>query len=126
MLRACRRLLRPGGRTAFFTIHLSPGLKGDDARRGKEAAPGKTYARKDYATLLRSAGFTEIEATDVTDEYLRFTGRLLEVNGRHEKALRAAAGDEMFENRQTRREGAIRGIQAGLLRRSLFVARRPG
>ena len=39
MLRACRRILRPGGRTAFFTIHPATGLTATQRRRASRDGP---------------------------------------------------------------------------------------
>ncbi len=125
VLRACRRALKPGGRLAFFTIFTPQGVPADVWRRLRRGAPLGYRPRADHVSLLRSAGFDQIEEVDVTKQYLRVQRALFEANERHQRALRAAVGDEEFERRQDFRRGALKAIGAGALRRSLFVAERP-
>lgn len=119
-------MLKPGGRIAYYNIFIAEELAEDVRRRvGKAASPG-VYTRAQQRGLLRSAGFVRIEETDVTDEYLRTQRALYEANARHARTLRKIQGEELFEQRQTDREKALRGIELGFLRRALFVAERPG
>lgn len=125
MLRACRRVLKPGGRIAYYTIFISHEIPEDARRRiGKVARPG-LYTRAEQQGLLRSAGFVNIEETDVTDEYLHVERALHEANERHARSLRKSLGEAKFEEAQSNRKAALLGIEGGVLRRSLFVAERP-
>ncbi len=126
MLRACRRLLRPGVRLAFYTFFIPQGLSEADYRRAARAAgPSVTSRRREQRDLLRSAGFAEIAETDVTDEFLRTARAWLEARERHAAELRQSEGESQFEQKQAEDRGQIEAIEAGLLRRSLFVAERP-
>lgn len=126
MLRACRRLLRPGGRLAFYTIFIPQGLSEADYRRATRAAgPSVTSRRREQRDLLRSAGFAEVAETDVTDEFLRITRALLEARERHAPELRESEGESEFARNHTWRRARVAAIEGGLLRRSLFVAERP-
>ena len=71
MLRACHRVLRPGGSTAFAVIALTDGLEGDEAAAGIEAGPPFVDAGPGYSTLMAAAGFVDVAIADVTDEYHR-------------------------------------------------------
>ncbi|MBA3728705.1 MAG: hypothetical protein H0W94_05820 [Actinobacteria bacterium] len=125
MLRACGRLLKPGGRTAFFTIFVSPGLSRRDHRRAVRAGPRAVTSRREHRPLLEAAGFVEIEETDVTEEFWQTCGRWIQHAGRLERDLRAALGSELFDEQQADRRAMLAAIEEGLLSRSLFVARTP-
>ena len=125
MLRACRRVLKPGGRIAYFNIFIAEHLPDETRRRIAKAGNPSVYSRSEQLALLRSAGFVNIEATDVTPEYLRVQRAMYEASGRHARALRRVQGRDAFEERQRNRSRTLVGIEAGVLRRSLFVAERP-
>ena len=125
VLRACRRLLRPGGRLGFYTIYIPPGLPEDAYRRAVLAGPEAVVSRRDHLPLLRSAGFANISETDVTPEFLRVARTYLEARKRHADELRRSEGDAEFDRMQVERRDRVAAIEAGLLRRSLFLARRP-
>ncbi len=122
MLRACRKLLKPGGKTAFYTIHAAPGLSAADRRRAWGHGPRMVNARYEYVTMLRSAGFSNVVAVDVTREFQRIATRWMRARERHRDAVIASLGEARFQ--EIRRDNAKfqRGIELGLLRRSLFVA----
>ena len=77
VLRACRRLLRPGGRTAYFTIFTTPGLSKSDHRRAVRLGPRAVASRQGQAELLEAAGFTSIDVRDVTKVFLETAHRWL-------------------------------------------------
>ncbi len=125
MLRACRRLLRPGGRTGFFTIFVTPGLSKRDNRRAVRLGPRAVSADRTQTALLEGAGFIDVEETDVTPAFLQTAKRWLQFSHRLEGPLRESLGDEFFESQQADREAIIGAVEAGLLSRSLFVATAP-
>lgn len=125
MLRACRDLLKPGGRLAFYTIYIPAGLPPDVYEQAKEAGPRAAETPQDHETMLRSAGFGEVSEIDVTVQYLATQRALLVSRQRHERALRREAGAEEFERRVRDNQHAAAAIEAGLLHRSLFLATRP-
>ncbi len=125
MLRACRRLLRPGGRIAFCTIFISPGLSEPDYRRAARAGPtAVTSRRREQAELLRLAGFVQIRETDLTADFLRTARAWYQARQRYAAPLIESEGEASFKERQDDSLAQLRGIEAGLLRRSLFVAQR--
>ena len=122
MLRACRRVLRRGGRLAFFVIEPAAGLSGAARRRAHAVGPPAVAVRTGYPSLLRSAGFERISITDVTEEY-RITQRAWQdASRRREGALRAAIGDDVYEDEVARRRRTRRAIDDGLLARTLYTA----
>lgn len=126
MLRACKRLLRPGGGIAFYTIFIPPGLSESAYRRAMKLGPPRAGSRgREHKELLRLAGFVKVSETDLTSEFLRITRRRLEARERHSAALRQSLGDSGFEENQSEGRAHIEAIEDGLLRRSLFVAERP-
>jgi hypothetical protein len=111
---------------AFYTIFVPSGLSPADYRRAARSGPSAvTSRRREQADLVRSAGFEEVREVDVTAEFLATTKSWLEWRERYAAELRAADGDAAFEERQHDSRVQARAIEDGLLRRALFVARRP-
>jgi hypothetical protein len=107
---------------AFVTIFVAPGLTPSEYRRALRSGP--TYVssrRRDHGELLASAGFSRVEETDLTAEFL-VTSRGWETERNKLAAeLIAAEGEAAFEERQSDLDVQSSAIEAGLLRRSLFV-----
>jgi hypothetical protein len=125
VLRACRRLLRPGGHTAFFTIYIPAGLSRAERRHAMMAGPPAVSTRHDHHTLLATAGFGDIAETDVTADFSSTLHVWLEYASEREPDLRRAMGDELFDARRSDRRIQSAAVDAGVLRRSLFVADKP-
>ena len=79
----------------------------------------------EQADLLRSAGFARIEETDVTEAFLLTTRAWYEARARYADQLSQAEGEASFHERQRDYRLQAGAIEAGLLRRALFVAERP-
>jgi hypothetical protein len=118
-------VLRPGGRIAFYTIAVTPGLRADDHRRAVRCGPPEVRTRSDYLSLLRSAGFVELDEVDVTADYLDTARGWLRHGQEFEAGLAALETPGAFAGKLARRREAIAVIEAGHLRRSLLVATRP-
>lgn len=63
-------------------------------------------------------------ASDLTADFLKTARARYEGRQRQEGELRASCGDTWFEERQVDSRAMMPAIEEGLLRRSLFVARR--
>lgn len=124
MLRASRQLLVPGGRTAFFTIHPTPGLSPRLRRRAHRDGPVAVASHVPNRELLERAGFTGIEETDCTVEFADVAQAWIDQSDHHHDALAELLGAEALEQRQDERRTQLRAVHDGLLRRSLLVARR--
>jgi len=69
-----------------------------------------------------AAGFVDVDAVDVTDEFLETALRWLRFSAELEQGLRAALGDKIFDEQVADRTDMVTGIEEGLLKRSLLVA----
>lgn len=122
MLRASRRLLKPGGRLAFFTIHAAPDLDAAGRRLARRYGPTLVNSRSDYVSMLERVGFRGVRAIDVTREYLRISRAWNAARARHAAGLRNQVGEARFHEMERDSRMNIAGIEMELLRRSLFVA----
>jgi hypothetical protein len=125
VLRASRRLLQPGGRTAYFTIFPAPELSKRDHRRAVLLGPRAVRSSKDQADLLEAAGFVQIEVMDMTQDFLETARRWLTHASELDGELRSALGDVLFDEQQADRRSLITAVEEGLLCRALFVGTRP-
>jgi cyclopropane fatty-acyl-phospholipid synthase-like methyltransferase len=126
VLRACHRRLKPGGRLAFYTIFAAPGLSEAEYRRARRSGPSHlSTGRLDQGELIASAGLQLLEEHDLTPQFLKTARAWYDGRRRYEAELRQSDGDAVFEERQRDSMTQIRAIEAGLLRRALFVATRP-
>lgn len=126
VLRACRRTLKPGGRIAFFTIQPQPDLDRRRRRKANRVGPPAVAVPTSYESLLRSAGFLEIVAVDVTGEYRACQRRWMDAMARYEGPLRDSMGDEMYDERAAKRGQTLSAIDAGVLSRFRYSATRAG
>jgi hypothetical protein len=69
---------------------------------------------------MESAGFTAIDETDSTDQYLKTLRAWVEHSSERESELVALWGRERFTNRQATWRTAIGAVEEGLLRRALL------
>ncbi len=107
---------------AFFTILVAPGLNESDYRRALRAGwPFVSSRRRDYTELITSAGFGRVEETDLTAEFLVTSRGWLTERAKHAAEMIAVEGEASFNERQSDQDVQTRAIEAGLLRRSLFV-----
>jgi hypothetical protein len=124
VLRASRRLLRPGGRTAFVTIHPAPGLPARLRRRAHRDGPVAVASHLTSRELLERAGFVHIDETDCTAEFATVAQAWVDQCNDHSDALAELQGAAEFEQRQSERRIQLQAVRDGLLRRSLLVATR--
>jgi hypothetical protein len=107
----------------FTVISLSPSL--GDSERQIAIASGPTFvdSRDDYAVLLDQSGWHLHERADLTAEFL--LSMRTDLEGMQERAdeLAKVLGSGEFTERTKHRQATIAAVDAGLLRRELFVAR---
>jgi hypothetical protein len=125
VLRASRRLLRPGGRTAFFTIQPTPGLSPRLRRRAHRDGPVAVASHLTARELLEGAGFVDVEETDCTPEFVTVAQAWVDQCEHHRDALAELLGADEVDQRQTERRIQLQATRDGLLRRSLLVATNP-
>ena len=125
VLRACEQLLRPGGRLAFTTIHVAPGLDSGTHHRAVRAGPPHVATRRPYPELVAQAGFVDVTEIDVTDDYARTQQAWLDGYEAHSEQLRSVISDTDFALGQSERRRTRAAIDDGVLRRSLLTATAP-
>ena len=111
---------------AFYTIYIPAGLPPDVYERAKQAGPRAAATPEDHQTMLLTAGFERIREIDVTAQYLATLRALLAGRRRHARALRREAGAQELQRRLKDNQDSAAAVEAGLLHRSLFMARRSG
>ncbi len=126
VLRASRLLLKPGGGIAFYTIFVPAGLTDREYRRAARSGPRSVATRRQHQELLYIAGFVDIEEQDVTSEFMRTARGWVQARERYAASLRQSLGEPEFAKKQSESRVQISAIESGLLRRSLFTARRAG
>ena len=124
MLRALKHQLRPGGRTAFLTIHVAPGFPATTRRRAARVGPRAVATRSDHLTMLRNAGYVDAIEIDVTAPFLHTARAWLQESERLGDELALLEPPGAFAERQAERSRMIAAIEDGLLLRSLYSARR--
>ena len=111
----------------FTTIHPAAGLSGHDYRRALRTGPRAVSLRKRrHRHLLKAAGFVDLERSDVTAEYREALRAFIVHDEKFAEENRSLHGAGAFDQRQADRGKTLAAIDEGLLRRSLFVVRRPG
>lgn len=115
------RVLKPGGRMAFYVIHTADGLSEDELTRAQDSGPDFATPPAPYRKFLESTGFVNVEVEDVTHHYHSTIQQLLLHADDLEAGLRKALGDDAFEERRTNRTSSLRAVEQGLLARSLVV-----
>ncbi|GAC1534147.1 MAG: hypothetical protein NVS3B1_28650 [Marmoricola sp.] len=74
---------------------------------------------------MEKAGFIEITETDCTAKFAAVTRAWIDQWELHRADLEALWGAAEVDDRQRGRKACLRALDAGVLRRSLFTARRP-
>ncbi len=122
MLRALGKLMRPGGRIAFTTIHLAPDLPPASRRRARRAGPRAVASRASQARLLEAAGFGDVDELDITEAFIDTQRAWLDARARHRDELAALEPPGAFDQRQADHRAQLVATEAGLLRRAMLSA----
>jgi hypothetical protein len=126
VLRACRRVLKPGGCLAFYTVYAGAAASRADIEAARRLLPLSVPWRSlSHRDLLERAGFTSVNDSDLTPEFLRISHLFIEADTRHADALRdlKPAGD--FDRDLKKNLEVVPLIERGVIRRSLFTACNP-
>ena len=122
VLRACRRVARDGARTVFTVIAPAPSSTDSERRIATASGPKFVDTPDDYAILLDRSGWRLQERMDLTAELLQYVRAELEGMQVRADAFIEFFGSDEFAERIKRQEAMIAGVDAGFLRRELFVA----
>jgi len=123
VLRACRRVARHGSRMVFTSMAIAPSLADPDRRVAMESGPKFVDTEEDYAILLGQSGWCLEDRADLTVALLQSMRNELDGMRVRGDALTKVFGSDEFAERLKRQRAAITAIDAGFLRRELFVAR---
>lgn len=118
-------MLRPGGRIAYYTIHVTPGLSPRAYRSAVRSGPPEVGSSRDASTMLTIAGFADVAQVDVTKSFLEICRAIRRARDRYADRLRVEEGEVEFEEEQEKKRCSIEGIEGGLLRRSLLLGSKP-
>jgi hypothetical protein len=110
---------------AFLTIEPAAHLSGDRLQRAIENGPPEVAVETPHEQMLASVGFTDIEGVDVTVEFSRTHQAWVDAWRAHEQELVGLLGVEVLNERNTERQAIRAALDEGLLRRTLYIARRP-
>ena len=106
----------------FFTIFVPDGLSESAYERALRSGPSYVSTRRrNHGELLLSAGFRCVEEIDLTPEFLVTTRAWLDGRERFRDELVKVEGQDAFKERQLDSRVQAEGIEAGLLRRALFL-----
>jgi len=75
--------------------------------------------------LLHAAGFVDVEAIDLTQEFLETAQGWYKHSSELERELRVTVGEAEFDQQQADRREMVAAIEEGLLSRALFLAAKP-
>ena len=121
-LRACRWVLRPGGKMVFTVISIPPNLSPTEYKRAHTTDPPFLATESDYSSMLSEVGWDTIERTDVSANFLESTRRTLAEEEAHADALAGLYGAAEYAAKLDRRRRRIGLLEEELLQRELFVA----
>lgn len=124
MLRECARVLRPGGILAGYLIHTPPGLSDAEEELACELGPSSVSGVSSPNTFFAEAGLELETLEDLTEEFRKTCRALGSARDALEVELREAEGDEIYEEERRKEVDMRKGIDGGLLIRSLLVARK--
>src|SRR5262245_3357952 len=111
---------------AFVTIEPTTGLSAARLRQAIENGPPEVAIVATHEEMLATAGFVDVESVDVTAEFTRTLQAWIDAWSAHEQELLDLIGNDALEERKQDRRAMRTGIDEHLLRRTLYVARRPG
>jgi hypothetical protein len=109
---------------SFHTIQPTPDLAAAHRRKANRVGPPAAAVPTSYPSLLRTAGFVDIEPHDETDEYRSTQLRWMAASDRHEAGMRRAMGDDAYDERLAMRRQTSAAIEDGLLSRFRYTAAR--
>jgi hypothetical protein len=110
---------------AFLTIEPTAGISAHQLRRAIDNGPPEVGIEAPHEQMLADGGFTDIETVDLTTEFSRTQQAWTDAWRMHETELSELLGPDLLEERKAERQATRSVLDEGLLRRTLYTARRP-
>lgn len=117
-------MLRPKGRLVAIAIEPAPDLGPDRQAQAIEIGPSHLGPGDSLARFAEEAGFSLLEVRDVTPDFRRVAEVASLALADHRDALMSAEGEETWEEEVDRKSRMARGVDEGLLVRTLVLAER--
>jgi hypothetical protein len=108
----------------FHTIEPAAGLDASARRKAHRVGPPAVAVRSSYLSVLDTAGFRDVEVTDLTAEYLATVRRWVAAREAHFDDLAEWLGDQDLRERIVNGRRTAAAIADGLLVRTQYVAAR--
>lgn len=124
MLRECARVLKSGGLLAGYLIHTTPGLSEAEEDLACELGPSSVSGASSPDALFTKAGLQPVTSEDLTEDFRETCRALGSARDAREVELRRVEGDEAYDEERQKERDMRRGMDDGLLVRSLLVARK--
>ena len=115
MLRAGKRVLKPGGVLSFFVIAVAEGLSAERHELAVAVGPQRIDATPGYSALMQTAGFEDVVHADCTSEYEATLAAWIREYERESEALEKLLGRDEFLERQELRSQTLEAVRAGLV-----------
>lgn len=122
MLRECHRVLKPASRMVGYLIHARDGLTESERNRAAVLGPSCVMGLEASTKLAEVGGLTVIDQQDVTARFHDTCAALLLARREMEGELRHEEGDTAYDYELASKRDMLRGIDDGLLIRSLITA----
>ena len=90
--------------------------------RASELGPTEVLASAPFEALAQASGLTILLTEDVTAAFRSTCAALATARKALENELRAAEGDDFYDEERRKKNAMLQGIDEGILRRSLVVA----
>lgn len=120
VLKACREVVKQGGRMVFTVILTTPGLTDDHYLKAIESGPSFIAAEDSYPNLIDAAGWELVEQIDLSTEFLETLQVMRDNELRYADELGNLLGKEETQHRLTRNDESIYGLEHKLIKRKLF------
>jgi sarcosine/dimethylglycine N-methyltransferase len=125
VLAECHRVLVPGGRLAFSDWIAFPSLGDRERERLREWMAATTLQTLDsYRALLGRAGFTAVEAEDLSGEWRAIVRKRLDLHRALRRQRQARRGEQNYREYDQLHEFFVGLIEAGKLGGGRFAATR--
>lgn len=123
-MRECHRILCEGGRLAAIAIEPARGLGPAARDRAVEIGPSHLGPDDSIEESAVSAGFRLLEVLDLTADFRRVAVESAGELQRRSAELRSEEDEQTYVDELDRKTRMVRGVDEGLLVRTLVLAER--